>query len=594
MSVFGGLGTLSSILLEESIYYTDCYAIDLNIHIFLNGTIVENYEYYLNSPQFHTFSRNFIDPIVFESGSNPSVELLKITGPTECFPYFVSNNGTLVTGITGGDEYSKPYLLHQFTGLNEVGFFDPKILGSGKYSIRYVYRLNSTLLSDAESVYLPIRILASDLYNCPITIYFEDSVAVDDILTHPATFTKSIDEGRLKLTGNSVRYEETSFGLILFSYVMDVLPSISDSVDSLSHLKNEYIVYANQFELAYQIQKALQILPLLFPLFYLGFYYFTGREESVRLPYSVGYVPDLAIKPWFVNLLFKGDAMNYDFDGFMSTIIDLSRRKVLDINAEDEIINISVIHKNVDDGYEHRILNFIESVSINGTLNDNAVNHFLLSLRMKGHLESIALNIRYNLFALTKRFDANVSLNYVFDGRKKLSLISLSILGLFVMSLVLFFVRPGGYYVIDTSLQLFLVVFLQSLIPLNTKSTLFGRWKKGLYAQKLRWDAFADNISQYLKKGYARYSDSDWLNYLVYGTAMGVGFDVLVWGERLGINLKEFTYYRILYSIFDSLANRYVFTLPLINNDVLDQLALFSSRNRLEKYVEKYEEETRD
>jgi len=84
-----------------------------------------------------------------------------------------------------------------------------------------------------------------------------------------------------------------------------------------------------------------------------------------------------------------------------------------------------------------------------------------------------------------------------------------------------------------------------------------------------RWDAFAQYISEGVKKGYTSYSDSDWLNYFVYGTAMGVGLDVVVWGERLGIKLKEFTFYRKLYSLFDSLANCLVFKLPFIHRDVL-------------------------
>jgi len=56
--------------------------------------------------------------------------------------------------------------------------------------------------------------------------------------------------------------------------------------------------------------------------------------------------------------------------------------------------------------------------------------------------------------------------------------------------------------------------------------------------------------------------------------------------------LKEFTFYRSLYSLFDSLANRFVFKLPFIHREVLGQMALFANRDKLEKYVEKYEEET--
>jgi uncharacterized membrane protein len=90
-----------------------------------------------------------------------------------------------------------------------------------------------------------------------------------------------------------------------------------------------------------------------------------------------------------------------------------------------------------------------------------------------------------------------------------LYIISASFLGIFIINLIIFLLRPGGYYIIDSSLQLSLVLFLLSLIPLVTKSTLFGGWKKGLYGQKQRWDAFAHNIAEGLKQGYVSYSDSD-------------------------------------------------------------------------------------
>ena len=73
---------------------------------------------------------------------------------------------------------------------------------------------------------------------------------------------------------------------------------------------------------------------------------------------------------------------------------------------------------------------------------------------------------------------------------------------------------------------------------------------------------------------------------------MGFSLYILVWRERLGIKLKEFTFYRSLYSLFDSLANRFVFKLPFIHREVLGQMTLFANRDKLEKYVEKYEEET--
>ena len=42
------------------------------------------------------------------------------------------------------------------------------------------------------------------------------------------------------------------------------------------------------------------------------------------------------MKPWQVNLLFKGDALDFDEDGYYATLLELHRRKIISITEKGD------------------------------------------------------------------------------------------------------------------------------------------------------------------------------------------------------------------------------------------------------------------
>jgi len=52
------------------------------------------------------------------------------------------------------------------------------------------------------------------------------------------------------------------------------------------------------------------VLVLLMPFIFLGVYLRYGRERSFTVPEYLSFTPNTALKPWQVNLLFKGDALD--------------------------------------------------------------------------------------------------------------------------------------------------------------------------------------------------------------------------------------------------------------------------------------------
>ena len=71
-------------------------------------------------------------------------------------------------------------------------------------------------------------------------------------------------------------------------------------------------------------------------------------------------------------------------------------------------------------------------------------------------------------------------------------------------------------------------------------STLFGHWKDDKYKEKLEWDAFAYFLSDLaLIKQYSPSDISQWGDWLVYGTALGVGKHVEKAMKELNVHIPE-------------------------------------------------------
>lgn len=55
---------------------------------------------------------------------------------------------------------------------------------------------------------------------------------------------------------------------------------------------------------------------LIFPLLIAMIYYKFGKEKRYVVPKSLSTIPAKR-KPWMINMVFKGDAFDFDEDGFM-------------------------------------------------------------------------------------------------------------------------------------------------------------------------------------------------------------------------------------------------------------------------------------
>jgi uncharacterized membrane protein len=84
------------------------------------------------------------------------------------------------------------------------------------------------------------------------------------------------------------------------------------------------------------------------------------------------------------------------------------------------------------------------------------------------------------------------------------------------------------------------ILVLQSIPPVFFPSALFGRYTGDYYKEKLEWDAFKTFLSDFASiRKYAPEDLTIWTEWLVYGTALGVGDKVAEAMKRLNVGIPE-------------------------------------------------------
>ena len=98
----------------------------------------------------------------------------------------------------------------------------------------------------------------------------------------------------------------------------------------------------------------------------------------------------------------------------------------------------------------------------------------------------------------------------------------------------------GQPHILFPAVVLWAAVVIQTAIAYAAPSTLFGKWKDDHYKEKLEWDAFTHFLSDMaMIQKYAPADLSMWSEWLVYGTALGVGDKLERAMKTLKISIPE-------------------------------------------------------
>jgi len=513
---------------------------------YVDGTLIENYVYEIkHSNRFRMLYRVWDAPLSITQLNEPSIQFLNASINSEAFVYLKDFQG--VVWLQNSSSKSLINEVESLAYLNEVGIFNPEGFKAGKYNVTYVFKIYPPIEYDENYCHLNLKLADEHLTYRKVEVTLKDANYVLKVFPHPPTLKIIEKENEIVFYGRSDKNELLELEILFKKDVLNIINGFPEKVNNVAELTfkiNRYELI--QYSLSLILLKINQLFSLTFPFLFLLVYVAYGKEKRFTVPKYLSFTPNNKLKPWIVNLIFKSDPLNFDEDGFYATLLDLHRRGKIKIKTKDSKgLTIQLINDEGLDNYEKRVIMFLKGLSRNNAVDTDEIKKFVKTLSLSRELEWKLLELKNELFYLTKKAEQSVSESYVINGRRKLIPFIVTSIFLLLISMLLFFnsvfnLIPSIHSISTNILVSSFIPLIQSLIALAFPSTLFGKWRSSFYKEKLEWDAFKRFLSDLaLIKKYSPEDLSIWGEWLIYGAALGVGDNVVKAMKTLKIPLEE-------------------------------------------------------
>ena len=529
----------------------DSYSVTLHP----DGILDETYVYRIVSTDTRFLFRFWDEAVVPSDSGYPSdqthLELISITAPPETTAYLKDDKGR-VTIYQGEDSQT----IHSLAYYDEVGAFNPNYYSPGSYTVSFKYRLYFPVDSDGSFDHLNIQFAREHIPYSNVKIMFENVGTVTTVYSHPLNLQVSRSGDDVTITGSSPEN-----GLL----EVEMLASSADSpwhywgiifpetnTKALTEYANQQ--YTTQYWTAYSMNLLGKAAVLLVPFLLLGLWFRFGREEDVTVPRYLSTVPNPDRKPWYVNLIYNKGMLKFDENGFYATMLDFDNRDKIKISPREEQVTggtvadtstrsgsglrIQVLDTAVSDEYERRVIAFLVNNSTPDPTNTSkqvfdtdTLNALANEITSAGVPPAKALATQTELEALVKPLESGsfgewrkIPKEQFTDNSRYLSVLPVVGILLSVASLSASLWAPIVSYMLTLPMAMGMVILAQFMVASMFPVYLMGRYKPGLYKEKLEWNAFREFLSDFSQM--QRYSTEDlvmWGSWLVYGTALGVG-----------------------------------------------------------------------
>ena len=506
--------------------YTAKISIDKNL------TLVEDYIYHVKRSNYRMLFRVWRAPMIVE-GSNirlDSPHIVLINAKAEGTTYAKDNFGNVF--VWGGDGYAR-YLVETKAERNEVGFIRSHFL-PGSYEATYKFKILPPIESDGRFDHINLKLADVHVPYPKVTIIVDDPQnAVVKLYPHMVSFDVRREGTKWIIEGTAPANSLVELEMLLKpNMIKGYIKKVDDVVGRTERANTMYYLTKN---IADAFRYILTALVLAFPIFVIYVYNKYGKERSFTVPEFLSFVPKKR-KPWIVNLVFKGDAFRFDKDGFYATLLDLQRRGFIEIEPYDKKeLRIRILRSDSDDRYERSVLEFLTRFSEKGVFDTKRIKYIV----KKDRSEALALS---NWLDIVMNYNVpNISEEFVdTTGKSVFEKVSLVTLVALVLSLIFLLPFTSIHPPIVQCPILLLTLLGQSLACYLAPSQLFGRWKEEFYKEKLEWDAFRRFLSDMaMIKKYAPKDLAIWKDWLIYGTALGVGENVVKAMNSLNISIPE-------------------------------------------------------
>ena len=513
-----------------------------------DGTLDETYVYNIVSRDTRFLFR-FWEEAVVPSGSgypsnSPHLEVISITPPPGTTAYLRDDQGR-VTLYTGTDSQT----IYDLAYLDEVGAFNPNYYQPGKYTVSYKYRLYFPVDSDGSYDHLNIQFAREHITYSNVKITLEDADKATAIYPHPPSLQITKSGSDVVITGSSAENELLEVEMLATSanspWRSWGIIFQESNTKALTESANQS--YSTKYWTAYTVNLLSKAAVLLVPCLLLGLWFRYGREEDVTVPTYLSTVPNPDRKPWYVNLVYNKGMLKFDENGFYATLLDLDTRGKIKIEPHEANpstgigsgLRILVLDTNVSDAYEKKVMEFL----VNNSIPDPAIP--TQSTFDTDTLNALATQISSNenppAKALATQSEISTLMNPVeswafkdewrripkeqFNDNSRYLLVIAALGALFVViSISVSLWAPIASYLMFVPAVLGIVIIAQYAVAARFPVFLMGRYRPGLYKEKLEWGAFRANLSDFSQmQKYGAEDLSMWGSWLVYGTALGVG-----------------------------------------------------------------------
>ncbi len=513
-----------------------------------NGALTERYVYSVRSTQeYRMLYRNWNAALIFgepESGY-PHIRFIEGSAPDGAVLYL--KEGTSRIHLFEGDNPRARSLVSDLAYLNEVGIVNPDYFVPGDYVVEYTYQMVPPVEYDSDSVHINLMFADEHIPYKDVTITLV-SDKITDVFTHPPSYEITRGDGMIVLTGSSPSNERIEVEFLMSPDSIDSVAGIKTYVEGVREktesANNSYLFGLFIADILLLIGKVLVVLT---PFLLLLLYILYGREKDYTVPEYLSTVPDEKMPPWQVNLVFNKDAFSSDENGFYATLLDLHRKKKIEIreNPDQKGVKIRLLEEEGDDQYEQKVMNFISLNSDeSGVLDTGYFEAVAERAKSSTADEHIAIRLKENINDLMTMSDERISGTYAVDGRGTPALLLFGAVGYILIVILAFLFATDTEGMLLAAIVPGVIMAVQAGIAVALPSTLFGHWKDDYYKTKLEWSAFRRFLSD--MSMIRKYSPDDmnmWGIWLIFGTALGVGDNVQKAMKELKVDVSESGYY---------------------------------------------------
>ncbi|MFA6022467.1 MAG: DUF2207 domain-containing protein [Candidatus Pacearchaeota archaeon] len=509
VAIFVAIFILLGIL---SLFYFIFFSAGFNFYkseLTINGNNVQEKLTFNANKDYHTLFRTFITPVVVSPSNFENIQLTSVSCQQGTPYVYTQNSGLFTFDKTFTSEKSLPY-----TEINEYGCTFGNQLGFKKsqdYTIQSSFIVNNKNLFEINGK------------------YYTKFVAY------------SPDKHKLLIKNNNFFVSGDAITKDIFfpnEYVIIYIPYNEKDISQFN------IIQKSNFEFTSIFIFILFIIFSFFPaiLFFLVWFIW-GRETSyLDVPKELSMYPNQKNdgfsffgcsgiknslherKAWEVATMFTHPLGKINNNFFPAMIMDMNRRKIIELKAVDKEVYIKLLKYNKQklDEVELAFISYIEKIIELGDKSKIDSEGFFSVKKMINTIKfTKQFELQKEYQSLAKTIDKK-SKEYL--DKKGQTIIILSMIALFSLSFLFFALTEINFIplIILLFISLFITLFASNL------SSIFIKFKKDYYIEYQKWQGFKHYLNAFSSmKTCPPEAIKLWQQHLVYATALGVGAVVI-------------------------------------------------------------------